>query len=178
MSQIVMDLIVALTCGVVTWAIQTVIKHVVPFVETKLKESQYSWAADIIANAVRAYEQTVSGHGMGEDKFQLVMEFVNRELSKHGIKLSEEQITVLIESAVQAMNAEQIVMEEVTPDPSFYINKNMIAAPAEESETTDSDIENIVACEDLSGEEIDKFRPRPREKRVTNNSKGVTVRKE
>jgi hypothetical protein len=119
MSQIVMDLIVALTCGVVTWAIQTVIKHVVPFVETKLKESQYSWAADIIANAVRAYEQTVSGHGMGEDKFQLVMEFVNRELSKHGIKLSEEQITILIESAVQAMNAEKLIVEEATSTEEF-----------------------------------------------------------
>jgi hypothetical protein len=114
-----MDLIVALTCGVVTWAIQTVIKHVVPFVETKLKESQYSWAADIIANAVRAYEQTVSGHGMGEDKFQLVMEFVNRELSKLGIKLTEEQITILIESAVQAMNAEKLLVEEATSTEKF-----------------------------------------------------------
>ena len=163
MSQIIMDLIVALTCGVVTWAIQTVIKHVVPFVETKLKESQYSWAADIIANAVRAYEQTVSGHGMGEDKFQLVMEFVNRELSKHGIKLSEEQITILIESAVQAMNAEKLIVDDVIEKESGVIYP---------------DVENIVASEDLSGEEIDKFRPRPREKHVANNSKGITVRKE
>lgn len=128
MSKIVMDLIVALTCGVITWAIQTAIKHVIPFLEAKLKESQYSWAAEIISNAVRAYEQTVSGPGMGEDKFQLVMEFVNRELSKLGIKLSEEQITILIESAVQAMNAEQIIVEE-QPDPSFYINKNLVAVP-------------------------------------------------
>lgn len=119
MSQIVMDLITALMCGVVTWAIHAVIKHVVPFVETKLKESQYSWAAEIISNAVRAYEQTVSGHGMGEDKFQLVMEFVNRELSKLGIKLSEEQITVLIESAVQAMNAEKLLVEEATSTEEF-----------------------------------------------------------
>ena len=119
MSQILMDLITALMCGVVTWAIHAVIKHVVPFVETKLKESQYSWAAEIIANAVRAYEQTVSGHGMGEDKFQLVMEFVNRELSKLGIKLTEEQITILIESAVQAMNAEKLLVEEATSTEEF-----------------------------------------------------------
>ena len=119
MSQIVMDLIVALTCGVVTWAIQTAIKYVVPFIETKLKESQYSWAAEIITNAVRAYEQTVSGHGMGEDKFQLVMEFVNRELGKLGIKLTEEQITILIESAVQAMNAEKLLVEEATSTEEF-----------------------------------------------------------
>ena len=119
MSQIVMDLITAIMCGVVTWAIHAVIKHVVPFIETKLKESQYSWAAEIIANAVRAYEQTVSGHGMGEDKFQLVMEFVNRELSKLGIKLTEEQITILIESAVQAMNAEKLLVDEATSTEEF-----------------------------------------------------------
>ena len=124
MSQIVMDLIVALTCGVVTWAIQTAIKHVIPFIETKLKESQYSWAADIISNAVRAYEQTITGSKRGEEKFEFVMEFVNRELSKLGIKLSEQQITILIEAAVQAMNAEKLLVEEATSteefEPVFY----------------------------------------------------------
>lgn len=163
MHQIFMDLLFALIYGVVIWAIHTIVKKVVPFIELKLSESKYGWAAEIISNAVRAYEQTVSGHGMGEDKFQLVMEFVNRELSKHGIKLSEEQITVLIESAVQAMNAEKLIVDDLVE---------------KESGVVYPDVENIVACEDLSGEEIDKFRPRPREKRVTNNSKGVTVRKE
>jgi len=177
MNKIVMDLIVALTCGVVTWAIQTVIKHVIPFIESKLKESQYSWAADIISNAVRAYEQTVSGPGMGEDKFQLVMEFVNRELSKLGIKLSEEQITVLIESAVHAMNSEQIVIEEPTAT-DYYEAGKYLDEGIKAGITDDNDVDEIVASEDLSDEEIDKFRPRPREKHVTNNSKGVTVRKE
>lgn len=125
MNQIVMDLIVALTCGVITWAIQTVIKHVIPFIESKLKESQYSWAADIITNAVRAYEQTVSGSGMGEDKFQLVMSYVNRELNKLHIYLSEEQITVLIESAVQAMNAAQIVIDEPTAIDYYEAGKSL-----------------------------------------------------
>lgn len=124
MSQIVMDLITALMCGVVTWAMHAVIKHVVPFIETKLKESQYSWAAEIIANAVRAYEQTITGSKRGEEKFEFVMDFVNRELRKLGIKLSEEQITVLIESAVQAMNAEKLLVEEATSteefEPVFY----------------------------------------------------------
>ena len=163
MHQIFMDLLFALIYGVVIWAIHTITKKVVPFIELKLSETKYGWAAEIIANAVRAYEQTVSGHGMGEDKFQLVMEFVNRELSKLGIKLSEEQITVLIESAVQAMNAEKLVVGD------------LIEA---ESGTTDSDIESIVAVDDLSDEDLDRSRPRPREKRVADNSKGVTVRKE
>lgn len=176
MNQILMDLIVALTCGVITWAIQTVIKHVIPFIESKLKESQYSWAADIIANAVRAYEQTVSGSGMGEDKFQLVMAYVNRELSKLGIKLSEAQITVLIESAVQAMNAEQIVIEEPTAIDYYEAGKSLDEGI--KAGITDGDIESIVSVNDLSDEDLDRSRPRPREKRVTDNSKGVTIRKE
>lgn len=177
MNKIIMDLIVALTCGVITWAIQTIIKHVIPFIESKLEESQYSWAADIIANAVRAYEQTVSGSGMGEDKFQLVMEFVNRELSKLGIKLSEEQITILIESAVQAMNAEQIVIEEPTAT-DYYEAGHYLSEGIKDGITDDNDVDEIVASEDLHDEDVDRFRPRPREKRVTNNSKGVTIRKE
>lgn len=176
MNQILMDLIVAITCGVITWAIRTVIKHVVPFIESKLKESQYSWAADIIANAVRAYEQTVSGSGMGEDKFQLVMAYVNRELSKLGIKLSEEQITVLIESAVQAMNAAQIVIEEPTGIDYYEAGKSLDEGI--KAGITDGDIDTIIPVNEFSDEDVDKFRPRPREKRVTTNSKGVTVRKE
>lgn len=176
MNKVLMDFIVALTCGVITWAIQTVIKHVIPFIESKLKESQYSWAADIIANAVRAYEQTVSGSGMGEDKFQLVMAYVNRELSKLGINLSEEQITVLIESAVQAMNAEQIVVEEPTAIDYYEAGKSLDEGI--KAGITDGDIESIVSVNDLSDEDLDRSRPRPREKRVTDNSKGVTIRKE
>lgn len=110
MYQILMDLLFALMYGVLIWAIRTIVKKVVPFVEAKLAETNYGWAAEIINNAVRAYEQTVSGHGMGEDKFQLVMDFVNKELGKLGIKLSEEQITVLIEAAVQEMNAEKLIV--------------------------------------------------------------------
>ena len=112
MYQIFMDLFVALMCGIITFGIRTIVNKVVPFIETKLSETQYSWAAEIISNAVRAYEQTASGSGRGDEKFELVEDFVTRELNKLNIHLSEEQMAILIESAVQAMNAEQIVVEE------------------------------------------------------------------
>ena len=112
MYQIFMDLLFALMYGVLIWGIRTVVKKVVPFVEAKLAETNYGWAAEIIANAVRAYEQTVHGPGMGEAKFELVMEFVKRELNKLGIRLTEEQITMLIEAAVQEMNAEKLIIQE------------------------------------------------------------------
>ena len=112
MYQIFMDLLFALMYGVLIWGIRAVVKNVIPFVEAKLAETNYGWAAEIIANAVRAYEQTVSGSGRGEEKFELVIEFVNRELGKLGIKLSEEQITMLIEAAVQEMNAEKLIIQQ------------------------------------------------------------------
>lgn len=112
MYQIFMDLLFALMYGVLIWGIRAVVKNVIPFVEAKLAETNYGWATEIIANAVRAFEQTVSGSKRGEEKFELVMEFVNRELSKLGIKLNEEQITMLIEAAVQEMNAEKLIIQQ------------------------------------------------------------------
>lgn len=112
MYQIFMDLLFALMYGVLIWGIRAIVKNVIPFIEAKLAETNYGWAAEIIANAVRAFEQTVSGSKRGEEKFELVMEFVNRELSKLGIKLSEEQITMLIEAAVQEMNAEKLIIQQ------------------------------------------------------------------
>lgn len=112
MYQIFMDLLFALMYGVLIWGIRAVVKNVIPFVEAKLAETNYGWAAEIIANAVRAFEQTVSGSKRGEEKFELVMDFVNRELNKLHIYLSEEQITMLIEAAVQEMNAEKLIIQE------------------------------------------------------------------
>lgn len=125
MYQIFMDLLFALMYGVIIWAVRTLVKKVLPFIEAKLAESNYSWAAEIIANAVRAYEQTVSGSGRGEEKFELVVEFVTRELHKLHIYLSEEQITVLIEAAVQEMNAEKLIIQQANIsseefEPVFY----------------------------------------------------------
>lgn len=111
MYQIFMDLLFALMYGVLIWGIRAIVKNVIPFIEAKLAETNYGWAAEIITNAVRAFEQTVSGSGRGEEKFELVMDFVNRELGKLGIKLSEEQITMLIEAAVQEMNAEKLIIQ-------------------------------------------------------------------
>lgn len=125
MYQIFMDLLFALMYGVLIWGIRAVVKNVIPFVEAKLADTNYGWAAEIIANAVRAFEQTVSGSKRGEEKFELVMDFVNRELSKLGIKLSEEQITMLIEAAVQEMNAEKLIIQQANIsseefEPVFY----------------------------------------------------------
>jgi LL-H family phage holin len=89
---------------------------VIPYLKTRLESEQYSWAAEIIEHAVRAFEQTVSGSGLGEEKFQLVISYAKRELEKRGIKLTEEQITMLIEAAVQTMNCESLNVLDCTTE--------------------------------------------------------------
>ena len=112
MNEIITNLICAVICGLIAWLVKTI----VPYFETKLRSKQYAWAADIINYTVRAYEQLTEGSGQGDEKFRLVMEQVQKDLSKYGITLTNTQIATLIEAAVQAMNAEQfsISVEEPT----------------------------------------------------------------
>lgn len=123
MQQLFFDLIYSLLFGLIVWGAKQLVVIVIPYLKTRLESEQYSWAAEIIEHAVRAFEQTVSGSGLGEEKFQLVISYAKRELEKRGIKLTEEQITMLIEAAVQTMNCESLnVLDcttEVTPGVIF-----------------------------------------------------------
>lgn len=116
MQQLFFDLIYSLLFGLIVWGAKQLVVIVIPYLKTRLESEQYSWAAEIIEHAVRAFEQTVSGSGLGEEKFQLVISYAKRELEKRGIKLTEEQITMLIEAAVQTMNCESLNVLDCTTD--------------------------------------------------------------
>lgn len=111
MGEFVTNIICAIICGLIAWLVKTI----VPYIETKLRSKQYAWAADIINYTVRAYEQMTEGPGQGDHKFRLVMEQVQAELKKYGITLTNVQISTMIEAAVQAMNAEQLVITADEP---------------------------------------------------------------
>lgn len=111
MNEILTNLICAVICGFIAWLVKTTI----PYIKAKLQSTQYAWAAEIIEYTVRAYEQMTEGSGRGDEKFRLVMEQVQKELSKYGITLTNTQIATLIEAAVQAMNAEQLVITADEP---------------------------------------------------------------
>lgn len=125
MQQFIFDLIYSLLFGLVVWGAKQIVVIVIPYLKTKLASEQYSWASEIIEHAVRAFEQTVSGSGLGEEKFQLVISYAKRELEKRGIKLTEEQITMLIEAAVQTMNSESLDVIDVSEEdasPSVFFS--------------------------------------------------------
>ena len=62
---------------------------------------------DLIAVAVRAAEQTITGSGQGALKKEKVMSFVREWLATQGITITDEQLSELIEASVYAMKQEQ-----------------------------------------------------------------------
>lgn len=112
MDQVIIDLLFAIIVGVFTWAIRSIVVIIVPFVKMKLESSKYSWAAEIVDYAVRAYEQTVTGSKKGQEKFELVKNYVIAELLRFDIHLTAAQVDTLIEAAVQTMNSEKITEVE------------------------------------------------------------------
>jgi hypothetical protein len=115
MEKLFFDLLYCVLYGVIVWAAHAIVKDVLPFVRAKLASTQYSWAAEIITNTVRAYEQMIVGPNMGEERYKLVVDQVTKELNKLGINLTNQQILTLVEAAVQVMNSEKLVVEPLEP---------------------------------------------------------------
>lgn len=87
-------------------AVVAILRYCIPFLTGLLRSHNYNFAADIIDHMVRAAEQTFLGSGRGDEKFEYVVRMAKKQLDKYGIPITDDQIVQLLESAVQAMNAE------------------------------------------------------------------------
>lgn len=109
--NVLMALIVAIA-GIIARQLMPYLKAKKDEAMTKLRQTQWSWAADIIDAVVRAVEQTVSEEIHGQDKKLLAVQYIAKYLQQAGIELSMDQIDSLIEAAVQQMNADTVQLAE------------------------------------------------------------------
>lgn len=83
-------------------------RYAVPYLREKLGTAKldriYHWA-DL---AVRWAEQVITEKGQGEKKKAMVVAFLKKLLDKNHVKITEEQLEVLIEAIVRQMNSEDI----------------------------------------------------------------------
>lgn len=86
-------IIIALIGAVITYI-------VVPYIKANTTEKQRENAKFWVKVAVSAAEQIYKEKGSGKNKKQYVLEFLNSK----GIKITEEQLNVLIEAAVFELN--------------------------------------------------------------------------
>lgn len=89
---------------VITAFVTIVARYLIPILITELKNSKHEWVYTIVMVAVRAAEQIIQEHGAGERKYELAM----RLIRDAGVKMTDEQLNSLIESAVQIMNSEMV----------------------------------------------------------------------
>ena len=80
--------------------------YVIPLLKEKLQEAKYARLLEMVEVAVRAAEQTIKGSGMGAVKKEQVIEFVSDWMFAHGISITQDQLSQLIEATVFNMNRE------------------------------------------------------------------------
>lgn len=114
MQQILFNIIYCVCYALILAAVKAVVTVLIPYIQAKLTKSQYEWVALIVKNAVHAYEQTIEGSGKGELKFDFVLESVKHALKEKGVSISNEQLRLLIESAVHEMNLDKKLIESVS----------------------------------------------------------------
>lgn len=108
--EVLFALIVAIA-GIIAKSLIPYLKQKEAEALAKLRQTEWSWAADIVEAIVRAVEQTVSEEIHGDEKKAIAVRYITDMLRQNGIDLSYDQIDKLIEAAVQAMNANAIQIE-------------------------------------------------------------------
>ena len=69
MNDILFSVLQVLLIAVLT----SIARYLIPLLTTKLRETKFAFAADIVENAVLAAEQMISGSGQGPRKFEQAM---------------------------------------------------------------------------------------------------------
>ena len=79
----------------------------IPLIKEKIgaeKLAKYEYWANL---AVRAAEMMWTESGCGEDKKKYVVDFLNNMFNKNKVIITEQQLEILIESAVKQMKLEE-----------------------------------------------------------------------
>ena len=92
---IILKIVVSVCAALIT-------AYAIPYIKTVSSDKKYKNLVDMVTVAVLAAEQTI-GAGQGAAKKSEVIDFVTRWMEDHGIYISQEQLSQLIEAAVYQM---------------------------------------------------------------------------
>ena len=94
-------------------AVLVVTGFVLPYIKTTIGVEKYNLIIKYIEQTVNSAEQIFGGEGTGEQKKAYVIYMMQNILDKVGYKLTEDQLNMLIESAVKAMNDAKVINENL-----------------------------------------------------------------
>lgn len=99
MTMMILKLVISVCAALIT-------AYTVPYLKTLKNDARYERMLDMVALAVRAAEQTITGSGQGAVKKAEVIKFVSEWLYGKGINITEDELDQLIEAAVYSMKQE------------------------------------------------------------------------
>ena len=100
------DMTMMLIKIIISVCVALITAYAVPYLKTLKNDARYERMLDMVALAVRAAEQTITGSGQGAMKKEQVIEFVSDWMQKQGISITKDQLSQLIEAAVYSMKQE------------------------------------------------------------------------
>lgn len=87
---------------------------IVPFLKAKIGNEKFNQYKEWAILGVKAAEMIWVETGHGADKKAYVVDFLNKLFNKNKVVITEEQINVLIEAAVQELNNNKV--KELKPE--------------------------------------------------------------
>lgn len=100
MDQLLLKIIELLVIITIT----IVVRYGIPLVERFIEDAKLKSLMQWVDKAVLAAQQTIRAEGSGADKKAIVTKFLKEILTAKNISISDEQLDILIEAAVYAMN--------------------------------------------------------------------------
>lgn len=82
---------------------------VIPFLKEKIGAEKLAQYKEWVSLAVKAAEMLWTESGMGSDKKQFVVDYLNRMFNEKKVIITEEQLNILIEAAVLELNKDKKV---------------------------------------------------------------------
>jgi LL-H family phage holin len=99
----ILKIVVSVCAAILTYVLTY---YVVPYIKTLCQEKRYKALFDAVMTGVQAAEQTIKEPGQGDYKKAEVIAFVSDWMMEHGIKISQDELSQLIECAVFSMHQE------------------------------------------------------------------------
>ena len=106
------EIIMELLQAVVMLAVVLATRYLVPYIIERIGSERLATAAKLAEQAV-LYAEQLHGAGTGYEKKQMVVRLLKRLLEDRGIQVSTEELDMLIEAAVRAMNAGKLEVSEL-----------------------------------------------------------------
>ena len=87
-------------------AVIIVVRYLIPYIKSKVKDTEYAAIYSIVEDAVKMAEQTMKAKGAGAEKKATVLNVVKQIMAENSYQMSDEQLNNMIESIVYIMNKE------------------------------------------------------------------------